>query len=647
MMFYIKKLKIEFQKSTERLLFKKVNYLYGQMGAGKTSIAKLIDYCLGGELENTPAMQQEFISAKLTLLINGKVLEIERPKDSTQVILRYKEKRQVTRILIPARVGESEIFEDSGIFNLSDFIYVFSGIKPPKVRKSKVKEDSELQRLSVRNLLWYNYLDQDNIDSTFFYLEREHTFKRLNSRDVLRSIIGFHQEKVAEKEYELNELRDKRRTLNSAAQTLQVTLDEMGIDDIAIINQKIIDSKEKLKSNLKKIEVQKKSLESKKNIHATDHIKNKLRYLFTEIDSLEESIEIISNQIDKDTRHLNELQFLKLKVHRSEEAQKILKGIEFKFCPLCAKTLIVEDHNKCTVCGQDRDDFKEDEFIDIETDANQRIDELKDSIKRHSKQMKIAQRKLEQNIKQKKEFDEVLNIQLQEYDSAYISTVLEFKEENFKIQEKINSLQTISSLPQKVSDLLKNANDLSPKINDLNAELKNLREAAEKDTTNLKLLETKFLEYLNLSHYPGVKEADMVQIKSPNFLPEVIDMNIGDLATTTFSNVSSGGKKTLFKACFALAFHFISEVNSTLLPSFLIIDSPMKNISERENIEQFESFISLVYDLALNDLKNIQFFIIDKEYYPPKPDQKIDIFSRHMQPNSEEFPPLIPYYKGH
>jgi len=44
---------IAFKKAHEQIDFKDFNYFYGQMGAGKSTIARLIDFCLGGDLGNT------------------------------------------------------------------------------------------------------------------------------------------------------------------------------------------------------------------------------------------------------------------------------------------------------------------------------------------------------------------------------------------------------------------------------------------------------------------------------------------------------------------------------------------------------------------------------------------------------------------
>src|SRR5690606_26374101 len=108
---------------------------------------------------------------------------------------------------------------------------------------------------------------------------------------------------------------------------------------------------------------------------------------------------------------------------------------------------------------------------------------------------------------------------------------------------------------------------LTPEIKDLNGELNKVREQAEKDTKNLDKLESIFLDMLLRSNFPGIKKDDSVSIKSPDFLPDVLDSRIGDLAVTSFANLSSGGKKTIYKSCFALAVHCLAtSTKNTVLP---------------------------------------------------------------------------------
>lgn len=54
------------RQTTEKIEFSEtVTFLYGPIGKGKSTVARLIDYCFGGDLERTPAIQQEFIAVTL------------------------------------------------------------------------------------------------------------------------------------------------------------------------------------------------------------------------------------------------------------------------------------------------------------------------------------------------------------------------------------------------------------------------------------------------------------------------------------------------------------------------------------------------------------------------------------------------------
>lgn len=200
MKFRLKTLTLGLKRETVEIPFAEVSYFWGQMGAGKTSIARLIDYCLGGSIELSPALQSEFVSATLVLSLEKGDLSIERPRDSDTVIAKWGEGKDAFQVSVPARQAGSEVVPGTGIEVLSDLVFWMSNIIAPRVRRSKIKADSPVQRLSLRNLLWYCYLDQDQIDSSFFHLDSTAgPFQRLPSLDVIRYVIGFHDENAADR----------------------------------------------------------------------------------------------------------------------------------------------------------------------------------------------------------------------------------------------------------------------------------------------------------------------------------------------------------------------------------------------------------------------------------------------------------------
>lgn len=181
----------------------------------------------------------------------------------------------------------------------------------------------------------------------------------------------------------------------------------------------------------------------------------------------------------------------------------------------------------------------------------------------------------------------------------------------------------------------------------LRAALGEARTAAERDTRNLRRLQELFLDCLLRARLPGFSSADAVTIAAPSFFPEVTSPGADGTVVTTFSHLGSGGKKTLFKCCFAVALHRLATELDAPLPAILLIDTAMKNISERENRDQFVGFYSLLYELARSELAGTQFIIVDKEYFPPPPNLDLTVQARLMTPDDDAHPPLIRHYRGH
>ena len=216
MKFRLRSLNLKFRQGETSLPFTNVTYFWGQMGAGKSSIAKMIDYCLGGRVELSPAMQSDFVSATLEIELAQACLTIGRDRDSESVLASWGVGDSAYQLLVPSRIPAGCILPGTEVENLSDLVFFLSGLNAPRVRRSKKRIDSEVARLSIRDLLWYCYLDQDEIDSSFFHLQRgADTFKQLKSRDVLRYVIGFHDERVAEIETDLDRVRGERLAITS------------------------------------------------------------------------------------------------------------------------------------------------------------------------------------------------------------------------------------------------------------------------------------------------------------------------------------------------------------------------------------------------------------------------------------------------
>lgn len=472
-------------------------------------------------------------------------------------------------------------------------------------------------------------------------------WKRLKSRDVLRFLVGFHQEQVAELEVKLEMVRAEKLRCEAGASALR---DALSSADIAS-EVELADVRSNLESDIQESDCQIAEARDRTRAlrsHAMETLQDQARLLSSQITELLNASSDIRDTIAKDRAHKNELLALATRFRRSRSAKEVLNGVDFVTCPRCGNELPPRLSEFCPVCGQMHSSMPTGGIDEkaAEQDLQSRVGELTELISFQETQLRKLERRLSELINEKAVVDAELTRVSVDYDSAYLSAVLETEKHRSALQQKLLDLNNLEVLVRQIADLSRKVHNLVATEQGIRSELKDARLRAERDTQNLSRLKTLFLDCLLQAKIPGFLPDDIVEMKPPHFLPEVTSAASGDLAVTSFTNLGSGGKKTLFKCCFAVAVHRLAVEVGALLPTLLIIDSPMKNISERENREQFEGFFEMLYNLCDTELKGTQFVLIDKELCPPPKGFQSSFRERHMKPDDEGYPPLIRYYRG-
>lgn len=114
--------------------------------------------------------------------------------------------------------------------------------------------------------------------------------------------------------------------------------------------------------------------------------------------------------------------------------------------------------------------------------------------------------------------------------------------------------------------------------------------------------------------FPGILKSDKVVFDAQQLRPAIVNEYTG--IEYNFDSLGSGGKKTLFKICFLFSVHiknhFLHPQDSPLL-SLIIIDTPTKNISEREDKELFNHLYTYMLEVFRSTLSDTQVIIVDKE----------------------------------
>lgn len=641
---HIRNLAIRTRRTTEQINFSEVvTFLHGPVSTGKSTVTRLIDYCLGGDLERTPAIQREFISAELSLVIGNYDCKLERAVDDTQSV-------RVTWAGPGGDVGsvnaplspQPQPLLNAEVYNLSDLIFHLCGVTPIKVRKRSHDPDSPLIRLSFRDVWWYCYLDQTHLDSSFFRLGDP--FRGRKSQDAMRFFTGLHSERLSQIDYDLMRTVDNQRTKREAVQQIRTFMARFDLESE-------IDLAGQLKAaqqQLAEAQQRRTDLEDTRSAqtHPTDLLRAELRRLSVEIESISQAM-IESKELISEQRSLRaELITAKTKAERAEQAGRILEGVRYERCPQCGADVSdrPQNHERCCLCGSAEIENTNATSLDLEVlrrDLNERIDQIADSLVRRDQEYKRMERRLEQKQQLKASLDGQLQAALARYDSAFVESIRGSEREIATLVERIRHLRRLQKMPQAVNALEEEAGSLQGRIDHLRTLMIEERDRLRTADANIVAIAAEFKRIMLSVSFPGVSEADEVVIDPRNWEPRVVH---GD-QEWTFWDTGSGGKKTLFNVCYALAIHAVALERKMPVPNILIIDSPTKNISEDENPQLVQSLYREIYRLARGqDGRRLQFLLVDSDLV--RPTAELLGFSERRMAGEPDAPSLIPYYEG-
>ena len=641
----IKKLTVTTRRNTEIVDFSPtVTFLYGPVGTGKSTVPRLIDYCLGGNLERTPAVQQEFVAATLAVELGKYDCQLERAATDTQAVRVSWSNgdSDFESVNAPIQAGDVRLIDDGDVYNLSDLLFFLCGVTPIKVRKRFRDPESRLIRLSFRDVWWYCYLDQAELDSSFFRLEQP--FRGRKSQDVMRFFTGLQSERLSQLEAEIFRTMDEQKGKREAVVQIRDFMARFelpsGVDlgDLIRRNDQELEQVGERRATLEK--------QRTVDLHPTDRLREELRELGKEIDNVETAVGANEEAIAEQRALRAELITAKIKAERADQARKILDGVEYKRCPKCGTDLTdrIVEPDRCTLCLSSLTSVVGGSGTERETvrrDLNERIDQIEDSIGRRERAMRRSIRELDVLRRRKRQLDERLQGAVERYDSPFVDSIRELEREGATLVERRRFLEKLQEMRKAVNLLASEAGALQGKVDSLRNEMQDersrLREADRKVTSIAKHFKT----IMRNVGFPGVAEGDRVVVDSRNWRP-TIQHNEQEWS---FWDAGSGGKKTLFNVCYALAIHAAGMEDKMPVPNILIIDSPTKNISDDEDPELVEALYREIYRFAATkENKRTQFLLIDSDLAEPK--EHTPHFRQRRMAGVPDAPSLFSQYEG-
>jgi rubrerythrin len=642
----LRHLVVRTRRTTEQISFSDVvTFLHGPVSTGKSTVARLVDYCLGGDLERTPAIQQEFVAVELMLSLGDYDCRMERAANDTESVrVTWSGPDDDTGSVNAPLDAQGDPLLDAEVYNLSDLIFYLCGVTPIKVRKRSHDPDSPVIRLSFRDVWWYCYLDQMRLDSSCFRLEDP--MRGRKSQDAMRFFTGLHSERLSQLEAELMKTLDEQRSKREAVQQIRSFMNRFELGS----EFDVVAQLQAAERQLAEAERRRAVLEQTRSAqtHPTDPLRDLLRHLSAEIGSTRQAIAESEESVAEQRALRAELITAKTKAERADQAGRILEGVQYQRCPECGTDISdrVNDEERCRLCGSTHADAGDRTPTSLELEAlrrdlNERIDQIADSIARRERASGRIKRQLEQTGQRKAALDRQLQDELARYDSAYVESIRDVEREIATLLERIRSLRKLQQMPQAINELEEHAGALQGQIDRLRTAATEERDRLCAADANIAAIAAEFKRIMLAVSFPGVSEEDEVHIDPRNWKPTIVHGQ----QIWTFWDAGSGGKKTLFNVCYALAIHAVALERQMPVPDLLIIDSPTKNISEDENPELVQSLYAEIYRLARHqDERRLQFLLIDSDLVGPS--TELQGFSERRMAGEPEAPSLIPYYSG-
>ena len=638
------RLVVRTRRTTEEIRFSEtVTFLYGPVGTGKSTVARLVDYCFGGDLERTPAIQQEFVSVVLGAQLGEYECTFERGAEDTQAV-------RVTwnsgeddfgSLNAPLSAGEVPLL-DAEVYNLSDLLFHLCGIEPIKVLKRSQDADSPMIRLSFRDIWWYCYLDQTHLDSSFFRLEDP--FRGRKSQDAMRFFTGLHSERLNQLQADLYRTVTEQQGARETVTQIRRFMSRFDFGSEFELTGQIETAKRKLQA----AEEQKQMLETHRatTIHPTDELRSRLRGLSGAVSDLREAISASQNTLAEQEALRAELITAKVKAGRAEQASRILDGVDYSCCPQCGSDISERPSaiEQCRLCGTPSTATRSHPSIDSEAvrrEINDRIDQIADSMNRRRQALERSERDLQQAENAKRQLDRQLQDELRRYDSAFIESIRAVDREIAMLEERLRSLVQLQEMPRAISELEQQAGASQGRIDRLRSKIEEERGRLRFADNNARAIAEKFKAIMLKVGFPGVSDEDDIVLDPRNWKPMVIHSE----QAWGFWDTGSGGKKTLFNVCYALAVHMVARERRMPVPNILIVDSPTKNISDDENPEIIQSLYREIYRFAVAENGvGTQFLLIDSDLV--EPEAELSGFSQRRMAGEPDAPSLISYYVG-
>ncbi|MRB75061.1 hypothetical protein GH844_07790 [Bacillus thuringiensis] len=550
-----------------------INIIYGDSDTGKSSILNLIDYLLGAKkIYLYDEIEQYGRYGLLQVNLNGNVYTIKRDifnvRSNVEV---YPTVIEDMDKVFPEEYGPSyETEGPSGYY--SDFL--LSGLNIPiiKVKKSPTKENSEMVRLSFRDIFKYCYFDQDEIGNRYILNQQNYAVFSKN-KETFKFLHNVLDTQITELQYGISEKVKERKDLNAKYQIISSFLRETRLLTEETLQEEqtdLLESKLLLKEAIESI-----TSEMKVDNGESEELRRIVMVLEQKLHTIAEEKTYKEVQLNQNIRlrkdYNNDINKLQLSLKIKESLH--LKNTQKVECPLC-NTFISDIELK--------EDFVEtnEELLKKEINSiRNRLKGLNNINEKLRDEIYFLEKEIEKIQLDVNHASKMLDISSKEFVSPFIKQRDIYISELSAVNEKLNKIEYFLKIRNQLKELNKKEELLIKQIEELNEKLSKLKENMPSISSvldKLSLYVKEFLEFI------PIKNAYGISVSHNNFLPVVRDRD--------YVNLTSGGLRTLTSIGYIISLLKNSLYTDTHFPSLIMLDTVGKYLGKTKKDEKDTNF---------------------------------------------------------
>ncbi len=552
---------------------KGVNIIYGDSATGKSSILNLIDYLLGSKVFDTyPEIESAGKYAVLDIDLNEvrycikrDIFDAKKPIEVYQCEFSDIDKHAVKKY--SPTFNKSVIQKDLPIF--SEFLITSLDLTNLMIKQSPSKDDSELVRLSFRDLMKFCYIDQDDLGSKKYFNSDNYSLQAKN-QEVFKYIFNTLDNQISELAQDISTKTQLKNSTDTKLTTVSEFLRESEFgeainfdNEISAIDLDTISLKEGISELNKKMVV---DTEVQRAIQSTmDEIDLNKKTLKKDLYECERKIEQFS-------RLKNDYSTDIVKFNSSIEAMNSIGKIqeEVSICPICDNTLKVES-------AKERFKISSPDKISQElVSLKRRIKDSSSIINQSKSSWDTIKLQLSELEHQETESLKLIEKNTKELTSPYLVERDILVTKLGSLQEKRQSLVSKLKIRNQQNNLSITIRSLELSIDGLKVRLEKLEASTPSMSNLLSNLANSLSSYLK---FVKIKDPTGIKINPTKFTPIVRE--------TEYGKVTSGGLRTII--CIGYLCSLMEEALTTTMsfPSFLMIDTVGKFLGKTKSQKQY------------------------------------------------------------